>query len=305
MPSKQLVDILHDFRQEAMRYHQTYEAKMEADPVTAQLRERIGALGLEKLGLALDEADTAQVDQRLQEMEGRLRARTAWLGLRPYQCSRCRDTGYVRGDFCTCVRRRIYTDYYGGRDLQGSGPMLSDYPLAALDGLTKIAALNATPRELTRLGIQVLLELLRDYPREGRGALLYGLAGVGKTYLALAAGREAVQAGLDVLFIHAADLHKLYYQQRLGEHADLYYLETSGLLIVDDLGTEPLTRNVTLEALNHLLQKRYEERISSRLYDPQRFTYLQLGGVDLRTGRIHKKNRSLRDSGSKTLTSYS
>lgn len=318
MPSKQIADVLHEYQREKMQFRRQYEQRLKADGLMRQYEEQIGKLGMEKLGCVISGADTAKLDRRLADLEARRRERIAALGLAPYQCERCHDTGYVDGDFCSCVRRRIYADCYSARDLESPGFLLHDYPFAVLDDSTVIKRLEATARELTKLGTRVFTELVEQYPNGGCGMLVFGPAGVGKTHLALAGGREAVRAGIDTLFIHAADLHDLYLHQRLGAGLELRYLETSGLLVIDDLGTEPLTRNVTLEALNHLLefrwerrlptvittnlnelQARYEERISSRLYDPARFTFVELGGVDLRTGFEHKTGRARggRDAG--------
>lgn len=292
-----------------MRYRQQYRSRLSADALISRLEQRIGELGMEKLGMELAGSDTTQIDRRLADLEKRRSKRAAGLGLAPHRCVLCRDTGYTDGDFCTCVRRRIYHDHYGLRELDGAGPSISNYPLDVLDG-RMIRSIGSSARRLAELGTKAFRDLIANYPNSGRGILLVGFAGVGKTYMALAAAREAASRGIDVLFIHAGDLNNLYLRQRLGENVDMHYLETSRLLIVDDLGTEPQTRNVTRESLDHLLEVRaagqlptvfttnladlqpiYGERLSSRLNDKRRFQYLQLGGVDLRTGRDHTEDR--------------
>lgn len=304
--SKQVADILHEYQQEVMQHQQAYEAKLNSDSDIARYARRIGQLGMEKLGETLAGNETTQIDRRLKDLEQQREKRIAWLGLHQYLCPRCRDTGYLHGDFCVCMRRRIYAGCYGVPDLSGPGPTLTDYPYEILDDTVQQPS-QATSRELARLSVNALQRIIAQYPNDGRGMIIHGFTGVGKTHLVMAGAREAYRAGLDVLFIHAADMHDLYLHQRLGGGVTLRYLETSGLLILDDLGTEPLTRNVTREALNHLLEVRYErklptvittneddlhgyygERIASRLHDRSRFTFAKLYGVDLRTGKAHQ-----------------
>lgn len=316
MASRQIADILHGYQQEVLQYHKLYETRLRTDPLIAKCEERIGELGLEKLGQTLAGSDTAAIDRRLAELEKRRRDRMQWLGLSPYLCEQCHDAGFVDGDYCMCMRRRIYREHYGARDLETVGPTLADYPLSMLDDVHKVKELGLTARELTRLSVNAFRDMLDRYPNGGCGMLICGLAGVGKTHMALAGAHEACVLGLDVLFLHAADMHDLYYRKRLGQPINTHYLETSGLLIVDDLGTEPLTQNVTKESLNRLLEIRdvrrlptvfttnlnnlqpvYGERLASRLSDERRFRYIKLGGIDLRTGREHKEDRSQSDRG--------
>ena len=316
--SKQIADILHDYRQQAMRFHHEYESRVTSDILVRRYADRIAELGLEKLGRAMAGEDTTLLDKRLEELGRRHADRLAWLGIAPYQCPRCEDTGSVNGDYCVCMRRRIYTEYYGAPDLKQPGPTLSDYPYGMLDDSKVLPTLGASARELTRLGVHAFEEMMTAPLGAAIGMLVYGPAGVGKTHLVRAGAHEAALRDLDVLFLHASDVHNLYLKKRLGGDINLHYLETSAILIIDDLGTEPMTNNVTRPSLNRLLEVRserrlptvfttnlnelqlqYGERISSRLYDKKVFTFIQLGGVDLRTGRDYsqQKDRGQIDSG--------
>ena len=84
--------------------------------------------------------------------------------------------------------------------------------------------------------------------------------------------------------IRAGELFGAFFRHRMGEEMPLSFLQDAQLLLIDDLGTEPMTQNVTTEYLFDLLnrrieagrhtavatnvedlQARYGERISSRL----------------------------------------
>ena len=75
------------------------------------------------------------------------------------------------------------------------------------------------------------------------------------------------------------------------------------LLCVDDLGSEPMLRGVTISALYHIISERrnanraivvttncdsdqlyekYDDRIAARLTDPSRMSVIEFAGVDVR-----------------------
>jgi len=111
----------------------------------------------------------------------------------------------------------------------------------------------------------------------------------------------ARQKGMDVMLIRANELFSLFFGHRMGEEIDLSYLQNAKLLLIDDLGAEPITNNVSIEYFYDLiekrlnkglntvfatniddLQKRYDERISSRLESKNDSIQLFFDGKDLR-----------------------
>ena len=58
--------------------------------------------------------------------------------------------------------------------------------------------------------------------------------------------------------IRASALFDAFFRYLHGEEMPLHFLQETGLLMIDDLGTEPVTQNVTVEYLFDLLNRRIE-----------------------------------------------
>lgn len=115
---------------------------------------------------------------------------------------------------------------------------------------------------------------------------------------------RVLERGYTVLALTSARLIELLKKNLYSEGADMERLYSVDLLLIDELGMEPMLNNVTIESLfaviNERLRRRkavlvttnltpsdikarYTERIASRLLDKGSSQVYRLSGIDLRT----------------------
>ena len=136
-----------------------------------------------------------------------------------------------------------------------------------------------------------------------RNVLLTGKSGLGKTFLMHAMANRMIERGLNVLVISAYQFVESARKSYFDQEDSMDELMNVPILMMDDLGSEPLIRNITVELLFNLvnermirgratvfstnlkleeLRERYTERIVSRISDPSTSLVIALEGKDLR-----------------------
>lgn len=222
-----------------------------------------------------------------------------------FQCSLCQDSGYV-GEapktLCDCVTRRYHELLSGEEDSEHAPSFerfdLNIFPQVALDshGTTQRMLMGVLKKHCERFAEEV--------PGGKLNLVLYGPSGLGKTYLLKSISKRVRERGVQTLTMNANSLlnhiRQTYFAR--DEEVDQPYYHVP-LLLIDDLGTEPLWENITLEQifalLEHRLQNRlqtvistnlsleqirdrYTRRIYSRLMDANQSLVLQFQGQDVR-----------------------
>lgn len=227
-----------------------------------------------------------------------------------YRCPLCRDTGFVGDPIreeCSCIRQRYQEKLRQAIGLRsdGQGTFESFRPEVFPDQAAEGGRLS---QRQAMMEVKGLCERWADsWPQpQPRDVVLSGKAGLGKTFLLHCMANRLLERGARVLLISAysfLETARRSYFENDGRMEEI--LETE-VLLLDDLGSEPLMQNITIEQLFYLinerqnrnrptvistnlnrdeLKKRYTERIASRLTDRSHVLFLPLEGRDIRNGR--------------------
>ena len=217
-----------------------------------------------------------------------------------YRCAKCRDTGLM-GDTvrreCDCFKARAAQLEDRVSTWRESFEAFDEdlFPDTPLEGQ------SITQRQLMKRVRQVCEDYADAFPSQSPpDLLLSGSSGLGKSYLLSCIARRLRERG------HTAELVSSYDAVRdayFGREDGTDPLFSSELMLLDDLGMEPMMENITLEQLFNLInsrrsrglpmvistnltmneiKKRYSERISSRLLDVACCRLVMLSGQDVR-----------------------
>lgn len=222
-----------------------------------------------------------------------------------YGCPLCQDEGYVYAPsrrMCACfeteLNRRMLAELGLAQEQtfeRFNEACFSDEPVAGRLSQRKMILRN-------RAECERYADAYPDTPV--RDLLLTGKSGLGKTFLMQAMAHRVAGRGYQVSYISAYRLLELMRKAYFENNSELMqpWMEAP-LLLVDDLGTEPLMENITVTQLFNLLNERqsagrhtvlstnlnmaelrarYTERITSRLLDETRCRVLKFIGEDIR-----------------------
>ena len=322
MRNEILRELQAEYEQQRMRDEQENQRRRDqavaACPEIGQLMEERQQMIFSGLRGILDgNAQPEDLPRRMEVMNRRIASLLAQNGfaqdyLEPvYRCKKCRDTGYVGEpvrDMCDCLRTAFYARLYQRVGLGEKAEQtferfdLSVFPDKPVEGKP------FTQRQEMDMICRQCREWADRYPAaDTSDMLLIGQSGLGKTYLMHAMAKRLLDRGLNVLMMSAYRFldvaRKAYFS---GQSNELDGLMASDVLLLDDLGSEPLMENITIVQLFNLinerqvngrgtvistnltvkeLRERYTERIASRLLDPRQCTLVQFSGDDVRRRR--------------------
>lgn len=219
-----------------------------------------------------------------------------------YSCNKCKDTGFIGLEKCSCYKQKLNKLYYRDSDLFNVSDKnnFSNFNMNFYsnknDGPEKYS-----PRENMKNIVNGVLKFISNFNEINENLLFYGNSGTGKTFLSHCIAKELVDKGYFVVYKTSEDLIRNLRDVRFNGNSNLEdHLINCDLLIIDDLGTEissefskselfnllntKLLRNKkmiisTNYSLDELLSL-YSERITSRLFG--NFTLYKFYGKDIR-----------------------
>ena len=181
----------------------------------------------EVLGEKPDKAKEAKLQDAINQIKAKYHLENVKIN---YACKTCSDTGYVNGKMCKCLKQEL-----SKISLEESG----FGKLENFDDYTKTS------------GNEKIYALLKEWcNKNSTKNLMYiaGPTGVGKTVLIRCMANELIQNGKVVRLTTAfkmnqdfKEFHKTRNEELLNKYLSAEYL------FVDDLGTEPKYKDVTLE----------------------------------------------------------
>lgn len=218
-----------------------------------------------------------------------------------YECKLCGDAGFVNGKPCVCYKKRKNAELIKAFGLSAS----VDFVFEKFD--TKICK-NANHAENLQKIAKILQKWAEKYPEVAKNNIIIsGNTGVGKTYLSSCLANELIKKDVSVCFVSAFDLNESFLKYHTSFDGSkstwLNPFIDADVLFIDDLGTEPILKNVTKNYLFLVISERerfnrptiittnlkldelnlrYDERISSRLCNKRNSALIFIEGDDLR-----------------------
>ena len=268
-------------------------------------------------GVLAGQAAPEDLPDRMEAISAEIRAKLRENGfpenyLAPvYSCPLCRDTGYV-GDRvrekCDCVLKRYQARLRRSIGLPENGGETFETFDSGVFPDVRAGDSKYTQREAMELIRKTCEQWADDYPRQAsRDLILSGKSGLGKTFLLHAMANRLIERGVQVLLLSAYSFLEIARKSYFEEDGRLEELTGTEVLMLDDLGSEPMMQNITIEQLYNLvnerqrrnlptvistnlsqdeLKNRYTERIASRLTDRRACLFLPISGRDIRNGRM-------------------
>lgn len=225
-----------------------------------------------------------------------------------YRCPVCQDTGYVGEpvrEQCECLRTAFFSRLYQKVGLgENAEQSFENFDLSIFSE-EKLPDKSFSQRQMMSMFCQQCKGWSEQYPKVGQNhVMMMGQSGLGKTYLMHSMAKVLLQRGFNVLMISAyrflETARKTYFS---GDSKELDVLMEADVLMIDDMGAEPLMENITITQWFNLinerqlhgkatvistnlteseLKKRYTERIASRLLNQSECMILQFRGEDVR-----------------------
>lgn len=223
-----------------------------------------------------------------------------------YICKKCKDTGYIGVERCSCLAQKLISYQYKQFKLSHrvAQENFDNFNINYYSNETKDNGIS--PRENMKHIYMECIKYAKEFDSHKKNLLFIGRPGLGKTFLCNSIAKDLLDTGKSVIYQSAPDLIDLvrkfkfdFDNEEAGDEAlkDIYECD---LLIIDDLGTELATQFSGLVIYNILnkrlienkkmiistnldvdeIMKTYSERVSSRIFG--NFYMFEFFGDDIR-----------------------
>ncbi len=316
LANKELEEIRQKNKElEAVRYSEV----MLKDSRLAKIESELMKQGTRLLKCVLNRnEDFEDIKQTIQDLQKQKSGLLADCGFPEnylddiYSCSKCRDTGFVEGHRCECLKSLIVKNIGANSNLTEHmrKQTFENFDLS-------LFANQDTEGGQTLKIMQVVcdkaINFAESFDKTKDNFLIMGNAGTGKTFVTSCIANRALERGKTVYYQTAFKLFEIMENNKFGKGEDdaldiVKYIYNVELLIIDDLGTE-FTTQFTLAALFDIINSRiisgkstvistnlnfeelsniYSQRVTSRFMES--YQLIQTVGKDLR-GIIRTRNK--------------
>ena len=230
--------------------------------------------------------DITEIDKKLDKVLKQLNIKKELL-FPNYVCKKCNDTGYINNKMCSCLKEEI-----NKKLLEKSG---FNHKLKSFEDC-KLPT-----------NIQNTLKKWCDKESQYKIILFCGKTGVGKTFVTECMANRLINNEQIVYFSSAFNVNQQLLNYRTtfdsSKNEFLEDLLEPDYLFIDDLGTEPIFKNVTIEGIYNIIsdsveknkytiistnlsldaiEQTYGERIFSRLVNQKTSLLINVENEDLR-----------------------
>ena len=229
-----------------------------------------------------------------------------------YNCSKCKDTGFIGNVKCICYKQKLIKLYYKNSELETTIKInnFNNFDLNLFSN-HKLGEEKFSPRKNMENNLEYILkDYIPNFSNIGTNLLFFGNPGSGKTYLSYCISKAILDMGYLAIYKTSDELINNLRTIRFNNDSALESLILDcDLLIIDDLGAEHLNEFSITELFNIInkriltnkkmlistnltlpgITKQYSERIASRLIGE--FKLCKFYSEDIRIKKNLEKNR--------------
>lgn len=174
-----------------------------------------------------------------------------------FECSKCKDTGFVDGQKCSCYEQMLLDYSYNNSNLKNfSNQTFENFDIDVYSD-QKTEGYNVSPKENMEYIRKVALNFVDNFDNPQQKNLFFsGTTGLGKTFLSSCIANELLKRGKTVLYQTASTLLDTIVDYKLNKsdkskniYSQIFDVD---LLIIDDLGVEYLNNLNSVELFNIL-----------------------------------------------------
>ncbi len=178
-----------------------------------------------------------------------------------FNCGICKDTGYNKqsNGRCICFTNALMNEKYKEFNIDDDNASFENFNVFLFP--EEKLGNGMSQRESICVIKKSCEEFANGYPAAAnKNILFFGHSGLGKTYLLKCILKRLIERGRSCLYIPAYKLFDVFYKYHLGEAESIDDFYNVPVLIIDDLGTEPLIKNVTSEYFFYLVNERLNKK---------------------------------------------